>query len=508
VLRPIIRSSEGSGADLKTVISDLNVKANFKAGEKDHLYFSFYTGIDKYVSQNEESSWYPPQTGEIRTKNNYGFSWGNITAMSRWNHVYNRKMFGNLTFNYTRFLFDVFSKIESENASGGLTSQVRQKYFSSVRDLSLKYDVDLIPSPEHFIKFGASAILHYYRPGINEHYQKDTSVRLNIVIDNNSLYTGEYDLYAEDDIRISSSMKINAGIRMSGFSAGNRFFSSVQPRFNWLYKWNSNWSLKGSLVKMNQYIHLLTNSNLGLPTDLWLPVTKRIPPQVSYQVSAAVAYSYDKTLEASAEFYYKKLSNVIEYKEGSGFTNSFTNWEDLVETGKGQTYGAEWLVQKKKGKLTGLFSYTLSWSNRRFENINGGKTFPYKFDRRHEIKTAMVWRPVKRFECSAEWLFASGNAISLPRGQYFNPVSNTYVDIYEGRNDFRMPAYHRLDVSFKFMKQRKKYLRTWVVGLYNLYNQQNPFFIYKESNAFLNEVNFRKVSLFPILPSFTYQFKF
>lgn len=509
LLRPILKSSQASDFDLRTVISDLNLKANFTVGKKDHLYFSFYTGIDKYkgVSSDEFNNFSQP-SGELKTITTNGFSWGNNTAMGRWNHVFSRKMFGNLTFNYTRFLFDVDSKSESRNNRLNFTTVNEQKYFSSVRDINIKYDVDFLPAPGHFIKFGLNATLHHYRPGVNEHYQRDTVERINLTIDNQSVKTGEYDLYAEDDIKLNTRMKINAGVRVTGFSTGKHFFTSVQPRFNWLYKVNNKWTLKGSVVKMNQYIHLLTNSNLGLPTDLWLPVTQRIPPQVSYQVSGALAYTPGKFLEASAEIYYKHLKNVIEYTEGTGFANSFTRWDEVVEPGKGKTFGTEWLIQKKKGKVTGLFSYTLSWSRRQFEHINGGKSFPYKFDRRHEIKTALVWQPGRRVELSAEWLFASGNAISLPKAQYYNPVTNVYTDIYEGRNDFRMPAYHRMDVAIKWMKQRTKFLRTWILSVYNAYNHQNTFFLYKTTDPSGNRVKFTKVTLFPIIPSVTYQFKF
>lgn len=508
ILRPILKSSPGSDFDLSTVISDLNLKANFKLGKKDHLYFSFYTGIDKYKSIIADEFGNFQYSPDLKTVTTYGFSWGNKTAMGRWNHEFSRKMFGNLTFNYTRFLFDVFSKSESRNIPLNVTTIIQQKYFSAIRDMNIKYDVDFLPAPGHFVKFGVNATLHRYRPGVNEHYQRDTLERINLTIDNQSLNTGEYDLYAEDDIRLSDRMKINAGVRFSGFSTKGRFFTSVQPRLNWLYKLNSTWALKGSAVKMNQFIHLLANSNFGLPTDLWLPVTPRVPPQVSYQISGAVAYAPDKSLEASADIYYKHLKNVLEYAEGSGFTNSYTRWEDLVVTGTGKTFGTEWLVQKKKGKVTGLFSYTLSWSRRRFENINGGKSFPFKFDRRHEIKTAMVWQPNKKMELSADWVFASGNAISLPTGQYYNPFTNTYTDIYQGRNDFRMPAYHRMDIAVKWMKQRRKFLRTWILSIYNVYNQQNTFFLNRITDPVLNRVRFTKVTLFPIIPSITYQFKF
>lgn len=513
ILRPILRISAGKDFDFTAVFSDLNIKTNFAIGKKDHLYAGFYTGVDKFYSQDAVYSHFT-DTLEVKSVNRYGFSWGNNTAMIRWNHIFTRKIFSNLTLNYSRFRFKAYDKSwTSENDY--ITRIGEQRYSSSIQDINVKYDIDYLPAPNHFVKMGLALTQHHYRPGVNQYYQRDTVVNVDVRVENNSLHTGEYDLYAEDDIRLSDRMKVNAGIRLSSFFVSGNSFFSVQPRLNWLYKLNNEWSLRASAVKMNQYIHLLTNSNLGMPTDLWLPVTKRIPPQVSYQVAGGISYSRDKLLEASAEIYYKHLRNVIEYSEGVGFNNAFTTWEDIVEVGKGKTYGAEFLFQKKKGKLTGLVSYTLSWSDRQFANINGGRTFPYKYDRRHEVKMAMIWQPSKRFELSCDWVFATGNAISLPKAYYFNPVSSNYVDVYSGRNDFRMPAYHRMDLSMKFIKQRKKFQRTWVVSIYNVYNRLNPFFMYRDDIYYMNPVisngtrsAFTQVALFPFLPSVSYQFKF
>jgi outer membrane receptor for ferrienterochelin and colicin len=509
IIRPILRASNGKDFDFTAVFSDLNIKTNFTLGKKDHLYAGFYTGVDKYYSQD---AWFRSvEPDEIKSINRYGFSWGNNTAMMRWNHVYTKKIFSNLTVNYSRFRFKAYDK--SATWYNDIESSVsEQRYSSSIQDINVKYDIDYLPAPNHFIKMGVAATLHHYRPGVNQYFQRDTVVNVDVRVENNSLHTGEYDLYAEDDIRLSSKMKINTGVRLSSFLVSGNFFFSVQPRINWLYKLNNKWSLRGSAVKMNQYIHLLTNSNLGLPTDLWLPVTKRIPPQVSYQLAGGISYSEGKTIEASAEIYYKHLRNVIEYSEGVGFNNASTTWEDIVEVGKGKTYGMELLFQKKAGKLTGLASYTLSWSNRQFANINEGKTFPYKYDRRHEIKMAIIWQPSKRFEMSCDWLFATGNAVSLPKSFYFNPLTMRYVDVYTGRNDYRMPDYHRMDVSMKFIRQRKKFQRTWVISVYNAYSRLNPFYIYRDRSYYVSvsgpKSAFTEVSLFPILPSVTYQFKF
>lgn len=507
IIKPIAKAS-GGPLKLNTFFSDVIGKVNFPIGQKDRIYFSFYTGKDKYKAIEEYR--------DVTVQNyfqryTYGFSWGNITGMARWNHEFSRRLFSNLTFNYSRFSFDALDVTEFQPINDNYVREFRQSYFSSIRDLSLKVDFDYLPTPDHFIKLGLAATRHLYRPGVSRLYQRDTIVKVDDITENNRLTTYEFDAYAEDDIRISPKMKANVGVRFTGFSVDKSFFFSVQPRLNMLYRLTNQLSLKASAVKMNQYIHLLTNSNLGLPTDLWVPVTKRIPPQMSYQYSAGLAYNHDKSLEASMEIYYKKLNKVIEYKEGAGFGTSASNWQDVIEVGKGSTYGAEWLLQKSKGKVTGLLSYTLSWSNRQFDNINEGKRFAYKYDRRHEVKAVLMWKPSARFEFSADWIFATGNAISIPEAWYIDPYNNRIVDIYKGRNNYRLPDYHRLDISIKLIKQRKRYQRTWVFGVYNAYNRLNSIFIYKYQKYVdfdTYESTFSKVTLFPILPSISYQFKF
>jgi hypothetical protein len=201
------------------------------------------------------------------------------------------------------------------------------------------------------------------------------------------------------------------------------------------------------------------------------------------------------------------LKNVIDFTEKTIFFNPYDNWQDLVETGTGKSYGMEWLMRKRKGKLTWLTSYTLSKSIRQFPTINDGKPFPYKYDRRHEIKLALVWQQSKRFEVSALWFFSTGFAISLPSAYYFDPNTGTMIDIFDSRNNFRMPSYHRLDLSIKFIKQKKKYLRSWVVSIYNVYNRFNPFYL-EETTAPGDKRAFNGIAVFPFFPSISYQFKF
>ncbi len=506
LLRPLIKSVD-SDVDLVPYFMDVNVKANFPLGKMDRIYFSIYTGLDKLKVTERFGSLLPDSSTKNSTFN-YGFSWGNITSLVRWNHVFNKKMFANFTFNYSRYRFNTNQEEQSNNKNQPYTYQRVQKYFSGIHDFNVKADLDYLPTLGHFVKAGFAATLHRYRPGINYIFQKDSVTRINETIDNLSLYTGEYDAYVEDDIRLSQKSKINVGMRISAFAVKNKTFYAWQPRVSWLYKLGGKWSLKAAGGIMYQYIHLLTNSNLGLPTDLWLPATEKVPPQSSKQISIGTSYSHDKSLDLSVEVYYKALNNVIEYSEGAGFGNIYNRWEDIVESGKGKTYGMEWLLQKRKGKITGLAGYTLSRSLRQFQNINDGRTFPFKYDRRHEIKLAAIWQPSPKFEVGADWIFSSGQAISMPLGYYFDPFTGRYIDIYESRNNFRMPDYHRLDVSVKFIKQKKRYLRTWILSVYNAYHRFNPFFRYKEYDYFNNKIVFKEVSVFPIVPSISYQFKF
>jgi hypothetical protein len=239
-----------------------------------------------------------------------------------------------------------------------------------------------------------------------------------------------------------------------------------------------------------------------------VPVTKKIPPQQSQQWAAGLAYNYKSSYEVSVEGYYKKMNNVLEYSEGASFIDATGNWQDKVETGKGWSYGTELFVQRKKGKTTGLIGYTLSWTNRQFTNLNFGNVFPYRYDRRHDFKTAVVHKLNKRVLLSADWVYGTGQAITLPVEKYLDDNGNE-IQVYQRRNGFRMAAYHRLDLSATFTKVKKRYTRNWIISVYNLYNRKNPFYIYlgSEMEPPFKPV-FKQVSLFPVLPSISYQFKF
>lgn len=495
IAKPFIRGNFKGGY----YFYDLNGKVNFKLTKKDHLYISGYLGDDKfYAKQKQEDG------SSLSSSFNTDLKWGNITTVARWNHQYNNKLFGNLTAYYSQYRFIVSTQTKS--TFSGSNDEFYLKYSSGINDKAVKYDFDYIPHPNHYVKAGVGYVNHTYKPGAQQTRVAAAGFKQDTTIATKDINAGEIDAYIEDDIKISSKLKANLGVHWTGFMVQDKFYHSIQPRVAARYLINDKLSAKASFVQMNQFIHLLTNSSIGLPTDLWVPVTARVPMQKSYQGAAGLAYTHFTGIEVSLEGYYKTMDNVLEYKEGASFFNPGSNWEDKVEIGKGKSYGGELFFQKKKGRVTGLMGYTLSWTKRQFDNLNGGKEFPYRYDRRHDFKIAAIYELAKNVEVSAEWIYGTGNAITLPVGYYTGPDGSN-VQVYGERNGYRMPSYHRADVSIKFSKQRKNWERAWVISAYNVYNRRNPFYIYSSTNSQGNAV-FKQMSLFPIIPSISYQFKF
>ncbi len=493
--QPIIKS-QTDGVNAGYFFYDLNAKANLKLSAKDHLYVSGYFGNDKFYSKEKDQGY---------TYKN-GIKWGNITGVARWNHLFSKKVFGNLTAHTSHYQFDVLSE---EKSKTNPNEYFTLKYYSGIQDYSAHYDIDILPNPNHFIKIGTGITFHEYKPGAvqsKESYSGGTPVDTTLKF--RFIKSKETDSYFEDDIRLSSKLKTNLGVHFTTFTVDGKTFTSLQPRMALRYLVTTDLSVKLSYAQMNQYIHLLTNSGIGLPTDLWVPVTKKVPPQLSQQIAGGLAYNLKNKYEVSIEGYYKKMKNVIEYAEGASYLDPTSNWEDKVEVGKGWSYGAEFFLQKKKGKTTGLLGYTLSFTNRQFDNINFGKQFPYRYDRRHDLKAAIVHKVSDKIELSAEWVFGTGQAITLPVEKYTDANGNV-IQVYKSRNGFRMAPYHRLDLAATFTKVKKKYTRSWVISLYNVYNRHNAFYVYLGSkDAPPYQPVFKQVSLFPILPSVSYQFKF
>jgi hypothetical protein len=517
--RPLIKAgfrSDGGDGVVGYFFDDVNAKVNYRLGKKDRVYLSFYTGKDKFYSN------FGDKDPEYEDRFKAGLGWGNITSALRWNHIWNPKLFANTTLTYSRYRFNTqtgFESRELENGSVVAEDRFDLNYFSGIDDVAAKIDFDYVPSPEHYIRFGANAILHTFRPGTfrSSYYSSDgdfdtLSYSANYVQDN--VRATEFAAYAEDDWKINSQWRVNYGLHFSGFALSGKPYVSFQPRLNARYLFGMGWSLKAGFSTMRQYIHLLTNETIGLPTDLWLPTTRRVKPQDAWQAALGAAKTLGKDYEFSVELYYKEMKNVIAFKEGASLLQ-FQGWEDRVSQGNGTAYGAEFFVQKKTGKLSGWVGYTLSWATRQFDDINFGKVFPYKYDRRHDFEITGSYQFTKRFSMSGSWVYSTGNAVTFGTSKYLGPGG--YYDSYlqqvthtPERNNFRMPSYNRLDIGFEFTKQKRRYKRTWAFGAYNAYNRKNPFFLFTEDERVNgeNRTVLKKAALFPVIPYIAWSFKF
>ena len=499
IARPFMPKSQRAGY----YFYDLNGKVNARLGKRDHVYLSGYFGEDKFsaIQRYNNGGGY---SGSLDSR----LVWGNATAITRWNHQFGPKLFGNATAHYSRYGFLV--GLQQENVVDTITDVWTVKYNSGIEDWAGRYDLDWRPHPAHNVRSGLSGTHHTYTPGAQQ-FKATGSIKEDLKIGAQEIEAREYDAYVEDDFRITTELRVNAGVHATAFRVRDETFTSFQPRLALRYLVNDRLSVKGSFVQMAQFIHLLTNSSVGLPTDLWVPATNRIPPMRSKQGALGMAYTYGSNYELSLEGYYKTMENVIEYKEGASFLDSrSTGWEDKVEVGQGWSYGGELFIQKKVGRFSGMLGYTLSWTTRQFDNLNDGNAFPYRYDRRHDFKVAGVYKLRDRIEMSADFVYGTGNAITLPVAAYATNLVEPWgpqVRVYSERNGYRMPAYCRADMSVKFSKQLRYWERAWVVSAYNVFSRRNPFFIYA-TDAENGRTQFKQVSLFPIIPSISYQFKF
>jgi hypothetical protein len=498
---------------------DFNAKINYDFGRKNKLYLSGYFGRDKCHYKDSE--------GSSRNKNN--FFWGNATATIRWNHLFNDKIFSNTSLIYSKYKFLV-SATEQNIIDNNINTYA--EYYSGIQDVTLKYDMDYLPAPKHWIKAGFLITDHFYEPhafvsidNIINTFERD--YKSNIGLENA--------IYIEDTYMPICCLKINAGLRLSAFITNRKNYWNLEPRISTAWRIIDNIAFKASYAEMNQYIHLLSNTGVGLPTDLWVPATDKVKPQTSKQLAAGVIWDIlNKGLTFSLEGYYKKMNNIITYKEGSSFIDMTANeltttqdaWENKVTSGKGKSYGLEFLLHRKIGKLSGWVGYTLSWTKLQFDSVNFGKEYYARYDRRHDISVVGIYKLSSKITLSASWIYGTGNAITLPTSGYFantHTISQSYtfdynndtkwVQTFSQKNDFRMEPYHRLDVGIQFHKKKKWGERTWELSVYNVYNRHNPYFYttagigYNSEKSIYNN-QLKKVTLFPIIPSITYSIKF
>lgn len=523
---------------------DFNAKLNYMINDKNRLFFSTYHGKDIFDFTDGES--------DFRTR----IPWGNTTASLRWNHIFNSKLFSNATAVFSNYDFSF----------GATQDDFEFKIKSGIRDYNLKYDLNYFPNSRHNIKAGINYIYHIFTPTNVSAKQGETTFDLGKII---KLYSHDVALYVGDDWDVTQKLKVNAGLRYGNFTQIGPFtrykknmfgvvndtvnykanekvvnYDGLEPRLSLRYSVSKNSSVKASYTKNYQFIHLATISSLSLPTDVWMPCTEEIKPQIGDQYALGYFQNFaDNSYETSVEVYYKTMSNQIEYKEGAQPSdNVYDNPDNAFTYGKGWAYGAEFFVKKSKGKFTGWVGYTLSWTWRQFDNINYGRDFLAKYDRRHDASVVLTYDANKMWNFGAVWVYGSGNRGTLPNGFFLYEGSQSHD--YGLRNSYQFIPYHRMDVNVTFTPDREKKLEkrkqklieqyklegkdttnievtkkwarhfsnSFTLSVFNVYNRYNPYFIYfTREGDFTNgtlKVGAKQVSLFPILPSFTWNFKF
>ena len=525
---PKNRQLEGGFQYLRTkpYLFDINGKINYKISHKDRIYFSFYNGSDHY---EEDNSW---NSDIYMSERHTLLNWGNNIFTFRWNHLWTNKLFSNLTLNHSRYFFDIYlnnsQHIYNENKDVLLSSNTQSLYYNSnAQEWTLNLNFDYAPHPDHFARFGIQAGVYSFLPGGR------TSVRNthnDTLLQKNETHIPYLDgveviAFAEDDFNISKQLKTNIGIRTSFYSAGFKNYFSFQPRLSCNYRLSNSFSLKAAWEKMNQRLHLLSNSGIGLPTDLWISSTDHIKPQQSWQTSLGLYHLPDKKWTISVEAFYKEMKNIIVYKSGTSLLLNSELFSQKVITGKGNAYGLEFFIHKNTGRTTGQLAYSLAWSNRQFEELNGGKPFPFDYDRRHSFSISFHHRFNKNLKLNANWLVMSGRPYTFAVRQYdinspiYNPIDenttnpekpHTFALETEGAiNNIRLKPYHRLDLSISWQKKTKWGNHNVSFSLYNTYNRINTFYIdkYTQVDDKLGYYSFYDNSLFPIVPGLAYQFE-
>ena len=540
IMVPVMkRVTEGTAAGY--YFFDLNGKFNFDLGKKDKLYFSAYFGRDKFHLSNKEKY----ESGNEYDKYKMGLFWQNATATIRWNHLYSNKVFSNMSFIFSDYTMNTYMGYKYfYGTNSPYNESFNSDFKSGIRDYTLKYDVTYRPNATHHLLAGAAVTYHEARP--NAIMMKADTLTMRNVEKAQGL---EYALYVEDEINIRNRFRINPGVRLVAFSVPHKTWFSPEPRLSISYNILSNLALKASYAMMSQSMLLLSTSTIGLPTDLWVPVTDSIRPQRSQQVALGIHYDLKKPrLSFSVEGYYKKMDHILAYKEGTSyFTNMLQNimdeevptnfqnkWTDNVTTGRGWSYGVEFLVRKEAGNFTGWIGYTLSWTKQQFDDLNFGDPFFARYDRRHDVSIVLMYSPAKWVNLSMSWVFATGNAITLPTSLYLSEELNAYLDNllppeegeyyyyasyienYGKKNDFRMKPFHHLDIGVQFIKPHKRNngQSIFEISIYNIYNHHNPFFYfttqeYRETESGGEIINkIQQISIFPIIPTLSYHFKF
>ncbi len=500
----LLLSSDDAMKSTKLYFYDLNLKSNYKISDKDRIFVSGYFGRDV-----------------LKFSDLYSFDWGNYTLTSRWNHLFTEKLFSNFSFIYSKYDY----KMQSGDDNLGFN------WISNLEDFKFKADLNYYPNPKNTIKFGLEVIHHHFIPGVARSMGESTNTTISMP----ESYALEYGIYLSNEHKLLDKLTLSYGLRGSMFqNMGNAIsydfnenyekidsstydrweifntFSGLEPRLSLNYTLNPKSSIKASYSRTLQYMHLASNSTAGSPLDVWVPSSPNIDPQLADQVALGYFRNFfDNSIETSVEIYYKDMQNQIDFKD---FADLMLNaeYESEFRIGNAWSYGAEFFIRKQQGKFTGWISYTLSKAKRKIPEINDGKIYSSSYDRPHNLSIVAMYDLTKRWNVSATWVYASGTPVTFPTGRY--EQGNMIVPIYSERNGYRMPDYHRMDLSITLKskeKPNKRMTSDLNLSIYNIYNRHNAWMInFSQDEDSPNTTVAELVYVFPIIPSLTWNFHF
>lgn len=522
------KAKAGETGETSYFFYDVNAKFHTSVSKKDHLFLSFYRGKDDFENHTEWEFAYQDKYEDIYffDLTDQQLDWGNTIAALRWNHLFGDKLFSNTTLTYSQYnyqsrnIWETFERMDQDSLEFNLFSTFQSK----IRDFGLKVDFNYYPNNKHRIQFGGGVLLRKFEPGSIEFSVEEDSLSqekaedyMDAWFSSLNFTAKEFDIYVEDHVTLSNQFSLLFGWHGAAFISSRKTYWSWQPRLS--FKWipSSNFNSYFSVSRMTQFLHLLTTTGAGLPTDLWVPSTENTPPEHAWQISTGSTVNLGNGFHIEVSAYYKKMDGLISYLEGADLPGLLENnplyWEEEITNGEGWSHGLELQIRKQKDKTTGGLAYTYARSFRAFEFINSGKKFPFRFERPHAFNIHLSHQLNDNISFHGSWQYSSGNPTTLvATSNRFFPLDNLFSIFSERRstiNGHRLPDYHRLDLNISFQWQKKQFRHFLNLGVYNAYDRKNPYFVYLlEDELFPEESGLKQQNSLPLLLSVGYRIRF
>jgi outer membrane cobalamin receptor len=477
---------------------DLNGKVNYQISETNKISVSGFFSRDNLTD--------PPANKDV----GFDISWGNSTVNLTWTSINSASIFTNTSLMYTNYSFATLLKDK-------LTLKDPLDFYTSsvINDFLLRRDMQIFAGENHTIKTGAEVVYHNFSTTTSDYFIQELKYKESY---GTSVQAVEASLFLQDEWKVFSNLSTNFGTRLYYFQ--NQKFLRVEPRFSITYNIFDRFVLRGSFAVAHQALHMLTRSDIYLPTDVWYPSAKDIKPSRAIQGAIGFeAVSFDQTFLFSVEAYYKDMKDLYEYREGANFAYG-SEFEEQLTSGRGEAYGLEFFLNKRIGSVNGWIGYTTAWTRRYFDLLNAGNSYYPRYDRRHDISIVLTYEPMTNLNFGATWTYGTGQAFALPIGQYAyvglgTPTADNKEALYYNyseRDAFRLPPFHKLDISCKYTVVWNETSLELALSIYNVYNRSNPFskYIgYKLDEATGEKIPvLKQFTLFPFLPTFGVNFKF